>query len=119
MIWWGHAIVPFQVGGPVDMYRFDSIRPLVVLRKISGGSRSENGSRTRMVLASLFGTWAARQLNPFLTCLANLQAPSTPLLPKLLYPISEQLPLDKVLTAGRFYRILWAEYGSGTFRWHA
>lgn len=71
----GHAIVPFQVGGPVDMYRFDSIRPLVVLRKISGGSRSENGSRTRMVLASLFGTWAARQLNPFLTCLANLQAP--------------------------------------------
>lgn len=52
-----------------------SIRPLVVLRKISGGSRSENGSRTRMVLASLFGTWAARQLNPFLTCLANLQAP--------------------------------------------
>jgi hypothetical protein len=52
-----------------------SIRPLVVLPKISGGSRSENGSLTRMTLASLFGTWAARQLNPFLTCLTTLQAP--------------------------------------------
>ena len=52
-----------------------SIRPLVVVRKISGGSRSENGSHTRMALASLFGTWTARQLNPFLTCLTILQSP--------------------------------------------
>ncbi len=49
-----------------------SIRPLVVVRKISGGSRSEAGSKTRMALASLFGTWAARGLNPFLECLSLL-----------------------------------------------
>jgi len=42
-----------------------SLRPVVVGRKISGGSRSEAGSKTRMGLASLFGTWAARGLNPF------------------------------------------------------
>src|SRR5207249_875896 len=32
-----------------------SVRPLVVARKISGGTRSAKGSRTRMGLASLFG----------------------------------------------------------------
>ncbi len=46
-----------------------SIRPLVVVRKISGGSRSPNGTKTRMALASLFGTWQARGLNPFIECL--------------------------------------------------
>lgn len=49
-----------------------SIRPLVVVRKISGGSRGESGSKTRMALASLFGTWLARGLNPFLECLSLL-----------------------------------------------
>jgi hypothetical protein len=49
-----------------------SIRPLVVIRKISGGSRSEEGSKTRMALASLFETWQARGLNPFDECLALL-----------------------------------------------
>jgi len=45
-----------------------SIRPLVVCRKISGGSRSEEGSKTRMALASLFETWQVRKLNPFDEC---------------------------------------------------
>jgi hypothetical protein len=57
-----------------------SIRPLVIMRKISGGSRSPNGSKTRMALASLFGTWQARGLNPFQECLNLLSrkpAPST------------------------------------------
>ncbi len=36
-----------------------SIRPLVVARKISGGTRSPKGSQTRIGLASLFGTWMA------------------------------------------------------------
>jgi transposase len=36
-----------------------SIRPLVVIRKISGGSRSAEGTKTRMALASLFKTWHA------------------------------------------------------------
>jgi hypothetical protein len=49
-----------------------SIRPLVVIRKISGGSRSVEGTKTRMALASLFETWQARRLNPFDECLKLL-----------------------------------------------
>jgi transposase len=49
-----------------------SIRPLVVCRKISGGSRSEEGSKTRMALASLFETWQARKQNPFDECFKSL-----------------------------------------------
>ena len=55
-----------------------SIRPVVVMRKVSGGSQSERGSRTRMTLASLFGTWRAKGLNPFSECLFLLSQPSTP-----------------------------------------
>ncbi len=54
-----------------------SIRPLVVVRKISGGSQSAEGSKTRMALASLFETWQARGLNPFEECLSLLR--QTPL----------------------------------------
>ncbi|MEO7020500.1 MAG: IS66 family transposase [Ktedonobacteraceae bacterium] len=53
-----------------------SVRPLVIARKISGGSRSPKGSDTRMGLASLFGTWMAQGLNPFSQCLALLSQPS-------------------------------------------
>jgi transposase len=53
-----------------------SVRPLVVARKISGGSRSPKGSDTRMGLASLFGTWMAQHLNPFHQCLALLTSQS-------------------------------------------
>jgi len=45
-----------------------SLRPIVVIRKISGGTRSPAGSKTRMALASLFATWRARGLNPFHAC---------------------------------------------------
>lgn len=51
-----------------------SVRPLVIARKISGGTRSPKGSSTRMGLASLFGTWMARGLNPFQQCLALLSS---------------------------------------------
>ncbi|MBI4318803.1 MAG: IS66 family transposase [Chloroflexi bacterium] len=34
-----------------------SLRPPVVSRKISGGTRSEKGSETKGIMASLFGTW--------------------------------------------------------------
>ena len=54
-----------------------SVRPLVVARKISGGTRSPKGSQTRMGLASLFGTWMAQHLNPFRQCLAFLSSPSS------------------------------------------
>lgn len=53
-----------------------AIRPLVVQRKISGGSRSRKGSDTRMKLASLFETWQARQQNPFHEFLNLLMHPS-------------------------------------------
>src|SRR5215469_4997262 len=52
-----------------------SVRPLVIARKISGGTRSPNGSQTRMALFSLFGSWAAQGLNPFFRCLAVLAQP--------------------------------------------
>ena len=53
-----------------------SIRPLVIMRKISGGSRSAAGTKTRLTLASVFQTWAARNLNPFTERLAALQKPT-------------------------------------------
>ena len=65
-----------------------SIRPLVppalaatgdgVMRKISGGTRSPAGSKTRLTLASVFQTWAARNRNPFTECLTALQPLSPP-----------------------------------------
>jgi transposase len=39
-----------------------AIRPLVIARKISGGSCSSSGSRTRMILASLTATWQSQML---------------------------------------------------------
>ena len=53
-----------------------SLRPLVVVRKISGGTRSPQGSQTRMTLASVFATLLARRLNPFSECLALIRANS-------------------------------------------
>ena len=45
-----------------------SLRHLVTSRKISGGSRSPEGTDTKMALASLFGTWRAQDVNPYLAC---------------------------------------------------
>jgi transposase len=56
-----------------------SLRPLVIARKISGGTRSGNGTTTRMVLQSLVATWELRGLDPVDEFLALLRAPrSTP-----------------------------------------
>ena len=52
-----------------------SLRHLVISRKISGGTRSEAGSDSKMTLASLFGTWRARGLNPLLECRRLLISP--------------------------------------------
>ena len=52
-----------------------SLRHLVISRKISGGTRSEQGSDSKMTLASLFGTWRARGLNPLLECRRLLLSP--------------------------------------------
>jgi hypothetical protein len=45
-----------------------AIRPMVIARKVSGGTRSEQGSRTYTILASLFATWQERGLDPLLAC---------------------------------------------------
>jgi len=52
-----------------------SLRPLVTSRKISGGTRSEAGSATKLVLASLFGTWRLQGRDPFLACRQVLASP--------------------------------------------
>ena len=45
-----------------------SLRPLEVSRKISSRSPSERGRASTMVLASLFGKWEPRGINPLLAC---------------------------------------------------
>jgi hypothetical protein len=50
------------------------LRPLVIARKISGGTRSRQGTQTRLDLASLFQTWHARHLNPFAACYSLLHS---------------------------------------------
>ena len=45
-----------------------SLRPLVISRKISGGTRSNQGTDAKMALASLFGTWRAQGQNPLTAC---------------------------------------------------
>ena len=52
-----------------------SLRPLVTSRKISGGTRSQRGTETKMTLASIFGTWRAQGLNPLTTCRQLLASP--------------------------------------------
>ena len=52
-----------------------SLRPLVISRKISGGTRSARGTGTKMTLASIFGTWRAQGLNPLTSCRQLLTSP--------------------------------------------
>ncbi len=54
-----------------------AIRPAVVARKISGGTRSERGSKTSSILRTLFETWALQGRNTMDACremIANLTA---------------------------------------------
>lgn len=53
-----------------------ALRPLVVQRKVSGGTRSRAGSDTRLGLASLFHTWQARRQNPYHQFLSLLVQPT-------------------------------------------
>ena len=52
-----------------------SLRHLVISRKVSGGTRSERGTESKMTLASVFGTWRARGLNPLAACRQLLTSP--------------------------------------------
>ncbi len=55
-----------------------SVRPRVIARKISGGTRSSAGSKTMVVLASLFETWRLRGENALEACRAMLMASQQP-----------------------------------------
>ena len=52
-----------------------SLRHLVVSRKVSGGTRSTQGTDTKMTLNSLFGSWRAQGLNPLAACRQLLLSP--------------------------------------------
>ncbi len=52
-----------------------SLRHLVISRKISGGTRSEQGTQSKMTLASIFGAWRAQGLNPLAACRQLLISP--------------------------------------------
>jgi transposase len=52
-----------------------SLRHLVISRKISGGTRSDQGTSSKMALASIFGTWRAQGLNPLFQCRQLLTSP--------------------------------------------
>ena len=55
--------------GEIDLRTAErSLRPVVISRKISGGTRSERGTETKMTLASIFGTWRVHGLNPLTAC---------------------------------------------------
>lgn len=53
-----------------------SLRHLVTSRKISGGTRGTDGTDSKMILSSLFGTWRAQGLNPFQQCCQLLRTPA-------------------------------------------
>ena len=52
-----------------------SLRPPVVSRKISGGTRSGQGSDTKSILTSLFGTWRLQERNPYRALQSILSKP--------------------------------------------
>lgn len=66
----GHPAVPSDNNGAER-----SLRHIVTSRKISGGTRSKAGSDTKTTLATLFGTWRARNLDPLLACRQLLFSP--------------------------------------------
>lgn len=56
-----------------------SLRPSVIDRKITGGTRSAEGSRTKSILMSVFGTWRAQGTDTLQACreLLNQNQPVT------------------------------------------
>ena len=64
-----------------------SLRHLVISRKISGGTRSEQGTESKMTLASIFGTWRAQGLNPLAACRQLLVSLYSELLRVFHYPL--------------------------------
>jgi transposase len=52
-----------------------SVRHRVTSRKISGGTRSPQGTATKMTLATLVGTWRLQGRDPLLACFQLLASP--------------------------------------------
>jgi hypothetical protein len=46
-------------------------------RKISGGTRSPQGTATRMTTSTIFGTWRLQGLDPLPACRRLLAQPQT------------------------------------------
>lgn len=55
-----------------------AIRPAVIARKISGGTRSEKGSQTRTALMTVFGTWQLQGRNLLAACADMIVASQSP-----------------------------------------
>ena len=55
-----------------------AIRPAVISRKISGGTRSAKGSQTKTRLMSLFATWSLEGRNPIAACAQMIAAANAP-----------------------------------------
>jgi len=53
-----------------------AIRPAVIARKVSGGTRSKEGSDTLVILMSIFQTWKVRGLDPLEACVHMLCSPA-------------------------------------------
>jgi len=68
-----HPAVP-----PTNNLAERRLRPLVIGRKISGGTRSKAGSDERMVLSSVLQTALLRGEDPYQTCFAFLSTPAPP-----------------------------------------
>lgn len=54
-----------------------AIRPAVISRKISGGTRSARGSQTKTRLMSVFATWALQGREPIAACAQMIVAANT------------------------------------------
>lgn len=59
------TFVRFEGVNPDNNMAERAVRKTVIQRKISHGTRSAKGSKTRSILGSLFGTWRLQNLNPF------------------------------------------------------
>lgn len=65
-----------EAGVPPDNNAAErSLRHLVTSRKISGGTRSADGTATKMAVATLFGTWRAEGRDPLDACRSLLASP--------------------------------------------
>ena len=57
------------------LYRERHLVECFIGKKISGGARSERGSETKSILASLFGTWRLQERNPYQALQSILSKP--------------------------------------------